>query len=173
MVNNFNIVLIGMPGAGKSTVGVLLAKSLLLDFVDTDLIIQKKYSKALCDIIEEKGTQQFLQIENDVIYAENFSNCVIATGGSAVYGEKAMQKLKENAVTVYLSVPVEEIKRRISDIKTRGVAMKNGTTIEELFKERLPLYEKYADIKIDCSALTAEQCVDSIISSLTLVLPSP
>ena len=169
MVNNFNIVLIGMPGAGKSTVGVLLAKSLLLDFVDTDLIIQKKYSKALCDIIEEKGTQQFLQIENDVIFAENFSHSIIATGGSAVYGEQAMKKLKENAVTVYLDLPLEEIKRRISDIKTRGVAMKNGSTIEELFEERRPLYEKYADIKINCSALTAEQCVSSIITELNRV----
>lgn len=161
-----NIVLIGMPAAGKSTVGVLLAKSLLLDFVDTDLIIQKKYQMSLCDIIAEKGAQAFIQLENDVIKAEDFSDSVIATGGSAVYGEEAMKKLKENAKTVFLTLPIEEIKRRINDIHTRGVVIKNGATLDDLYAERLPLYEKYADITIDCTNLTAEECVDRIIESI-------
>ncbi|MBQ2759609.1 MAG: shikimate kinase [Clostridia bacterium] len=161
-----NIVLIGMPAAGKSTVGVLLAKSLLMDFVDTDLIIQKKYRMSLCDIITERGSDAFIQLEKDVIKAEDFTNSVIATGGSAVYGEEAMKKLRENAKTVFLTLPIEEIKRRINDIHTRGVVIKNGATLDDLYTERLPLYEKYADITIDCSNLTAEECVDRIIESI-------
>ena len=161
-----NIVLIGMPAAGKSTVGVLLAKSLLMDFVDTDLIIQKKYKMSLCDIITERGSDAFIQLENDAIKEESFTNSVVATGGSAVYGEEAMQKLKENAKIVFLTLPIEEIKRRINDIHTRGVVIKNGATLDDLYAERLPLYKKYADITIDCSNLTAEECVDRIIESI-------
>ncbi len=161
-----NIVLIGMPAAGKSTVGVLLAKSLLRDFVDTDLIIQKKYRMSLCDIITERGSDAFIQLENDVIKAEDFTNSVIATGGSAVYGEEAMEKLRENAKVVFLTLPIEEIKRRINDIHTRGVVIKNGATLDDLYAERLPLYKKYADITIDCAELTAEECVDKIIESI-------
>lgn len=161
-----NIVLIGMPAAGKSTVGVLLAKSLLMDFVDTDLIIQKKYKMSLCDIITERGSDTFIQLENDVIKAEVFTNSVVATGGSAVYGEEAMEKLKENAKIVFLTLPIEEIKRRINDIHTRGVVIKNGATLDDLYAERLPLYQKYADITIDCASLTAEECVDKIIESI-------
>ena len=158
-----NIVLIGMPGAGKSTIGVLLAKSLLFSFVDTDLIIQNSCKKSLCDIIEEKGTDGFLQLENDIICGCDFENSVVATGGSAVYGEKAMKKLKENSAFVYLQLPLAELERRIADIKTRGVAMKNGTTLADLFDERRPLYEKYADFTLDCTGLTPEQCVDKIV----------
>ena len=161
-----NIVLIGMPAAGKSTVGVLLAKSLLMDFVDTDLIIQKRYAMSLCDIISQKGSDAFIQIENDVIKAENFTNSVIATGGSAVYGGEAMEKLSENSKVVFLTLPIEEIKRRINDIHTRGVVIKNGATLDDLYAERLPLYKKYADITIDCAELTAEECVDKIIESI-------
>ncbi|MGN0486292.1 MAG: shikimate kinase [Acutalibacteraceae bacterium] len=157
-----NIVLIGMPGAGKSTVGVLLAKSLLKSFTDTDLLIQRRYGCSLCDIIEEHGTDAFLQIENDVICSEHFSDCVIATGGSAVYGAEAMAALKAQADTVYLKLPVREIEKRIRDIKTRGVAMKNGTDIAELYTERAPLYEKYADITLDCAGKTPEECVSEI-----------
>lgn len=161
-----NIVLIGMPGAGKSTIGVILAKSLLKSFIDTDLLIQGQYCKSLCDIIEQKGTDAFLKIENDIIKQQIFNNAVVATGGSAVYGEEAMKKLKENSIIVYLSIPISELQRRIKDIHTRGVAMKNGTTLEELFAERKSLYEKYADIVIDCEGLTPEQCVDKIAEAL-------
>lgn len=161
-----NIVLIGMPGAGKSTIGVLLAKSTLMDFTDTDLLLQKKYSSALCDIINEKGIDEFLKIENDVICEAEFHNCVVATGGSAVYGEKAMEKLKNSGTVVYLKVDAAELKKRINNIHTRGIAMKEGTTIDELYSERSPLYEKYADITVDCASLTPEQCVDEIIRNI-------
>lgn len=157
-----NITLIGMPGAGKSTIGVILAKSLICDFVDTDLIIQKKTGKSLCDIIDEKGTDAFIQLENDIICAESFENSVIATGGSAVYGEEAMKKLKEISTVIYLKVDVTELEKRLFNIKTRGIAMKKGTTVADLFAERSPLYEKYADIVLNCEGLTAEECVERI-----------
>lgn len=164
-----NIILIGMPGAGKSTIGVLLAKSLLMDFVDTDLLIQKKYKTSLCDIINSKGIEEFLKIENDVISSWSFLNCIIATGGSAVYGDEAMKKLKKDGITVYLKLLPEEIEKRINNIHTRGIAMKEGTSIAELYCERAPLYEKYADIIIDCAGLTPEQCVDAIAEKFRLM----
>ena len=163
-----NITLIGMPGAGKSTIGVILAKSLLCDFTDTDLIIQKKTGKSLCDILDERGTEGFLQLENDIICAESFENSVIATGGSAVYGEEAMAMLKKISTVVFLDVSVDELEKRLSNIKTRGVAMKKGTTVKELYNERLPLYEKYADIILDCTGLTAEECVERICQQFAI-----
>lgn len=161
-----NIVLTGMPAAGKSTIGVLLAKSLLLSFTDTDLLIQEKYKKGLCDLIKENGTNAFLEIEENVILNCDFKDSVIATGGSAVYGEKAMSKLKENGKIVYLYLSIEEIKKRIGDIKSRGVVITNGCTVEDIFKDREHLYEKYADVKIDCTGLTAEECVEAVIARL-------
>ncbi|MBQ2974662.1 MAG: shikimate kinase [Clostridia bacterium] len=161
-----NIILIGMPGAGKSTIGVLLAKSMLMDFADTDLSIQKKYSVALCEIIREYGINEFLKIENDVIRKCEFHNCVIATGGSAVYGEEAMESLKSSGTAVYLNVEPSELEKRINNIHTRGIAMKDGTTIAELYAERAPLYEKYADITVNCTNLTPEQCVDEIMKNI-------
>ena len=158
------ITLIGMPGAGKSTIGVLLAKSTLKKFIDTDLIIQQKQGKSLCDIIEERGTDSFLELENEIICGVEYENSVIATGGSAVYGEQAMEKLSAISTVVYLSLPLSEIEKRISNIHTRGVAMKNGDTLDALFRERAPLYKKYAHITVDCSALTAEECVEKILS---------
>lgn len=161
-----NIVLIGMPGAGKSTIGVILAKALLYAFTDTDLIIQSKYGMSLSEIINKDGTEAFLKIENDVIAGCTFSNCVVATGGSAVYGEDAMKKLRENGTVVYLKLPVSELEKRLSNIHTRGVAMKKGETIADLYEKRRPLYEKYADITLDCYGLTAEECVEKIISNI-------
>ena len=164
-----NIVLIGMPGAGKSTIGVLLAKALLFAFTDTDLIIQSRYGMSLSEIIDKDGTEAFLQIENDVIASCEFFNCVVATGGSAVYGKEAMESLKENGTVVYLNLPVNELQKRLSNIRTRGVAMKKGETIAELYEQRKPLYEKYADITVDCFGLTAEECVEKIISLIQSV----
>ncbi|MBQ8015197.1 MAG: shikimate kinase [Clostridia bacterium] len=161
-----NIILIGMPGAGKSTIGVILAKSMLMDFTDTDLLIQKKYSSSLCDIIAKHGIDEFLKIENDVICEADFTNCVIATGGSAVYGKKAMDKLRANGKTVYLNVDCTELEKRVNNIHTRGIAMKDGTTLAGLYAERAPLYEQYADVTVDCTALSPEQCVDEIIKQL-------
>ncbi len=159
-----NIVLIGMPGAGKSTVGVLLAKTMLYSFVDTDLLIQNDAGKSLCDIINEQGLERFLALENDVIAQSSFEQCVVATGGSAVYGEEAMAKLKAQGVVVYLKLGVAELERRIDNISTRGIAMKVGTTLADLYEQRAPLYEKYADITVECEGLTAEQCVEKIAS---------
>ncbi len=161
-----NVTLIGMPGAGKSTVGVLLAKSMLMDFVDTDLLIQRKYGMSLCEFIEKYGEEEFKRAENDVISSLNCENTVIATGGSAVYGEGGMKHLCEISTIVYLSVPVENLNERLSNIRTRGVVMKKGESIEQLFQRRSPLYEKYAQITVDCSALRAEECVDAIIGKL-------
>lgn len=155
-----------MPAVGKSTIGVLLAKSLLLSFTDTDLLIQEKYKKSLCDIIKDNGTKAFLDIEEKIILETEFKNSVIATGGSAVYGEKAMNKLKENSKIVYLDLDLAEIKKRIGDIKSRGVVLTNGTTVDDIFNDRKVLYEKYADLKIDCNNLTAEECVEKIITNL-------
>ena len=161
-----NIILIGMPGAGKSTVGVLLAKSLLSSFCDTDLIIQRECKKSLCEIIAECGIAAFVETENRIVAAQDFENCVVATGGSVVYGKEAMENLRQNGTVVYLKVDCAELNKRICNIRTRGIAMKDGTTIAELFAERSPLYEKYADSTVDCTALTPEECVDAIIAKL-------
>ena len=161
-----NIVLIGMPGTGKSTVGVLLAKSLLMDFIDTDLIIQKKYSSSLCEIIEKFGTDGFISIEDELLSDLKTENCVIATGGSAVYGENAMKNLKADGMVIYLDTPLSELLSRLHNIHTRGVAMKSGTTLSELYNEREPLYRKYADITINCEGITPEECVEKIVASI-------
>lgn len=158
-----NIVLIGMPGTGKSTIGVLLAKSLLMDFCDTDLIIQKKYSKPLCEIIADIGTEGFIRAEDEILSEIELTNTVIATGGSAVYGESAMKNLQSNGITVYLDTLLTELEKRLLNIHTRGVAMKEGTTLGDLFKEREPLYQKYADITVDCTECTPEECVERIV----------
>ena len=161
-----NVVLIGMPGAGKSTVGVLLAKSLLKDFIDTDLIIQQKENDSLCAIMQRTGVEGFIRLEDEIISQCSFQNSVVATGGSAVYGEKAMENLKKDGVIVYLKVSCEELEKRIHNIRTRGIAMNEGTTIKELFDERKALYEKYADITVECDHLQAEECVNTIVTRL-------
>lgn len=161
-----NIVLIGMPAVGKSTIGVLLAKALCCDFCDTDLIIQNKCGMSLCDYIEKNGAAEFLKFEDKTLSALNLKNTVIATGGSAVYGKSTMSHLKESGTTVYLKAPVDILKSRIGNITTRGVVLVHGNTIEEIFDERLPLYEKYADITIDVYKLTPEECVQKIVQLL-------
>ena len=157
-----NVILIGMPGCGKSTVGVLLAKSLLCEFVDTDLLIQTRYGKSLCELIAKNGLDRFKEMENEVLCSLSCDRHVIATGGSAVYGDEAMRHLRENGMTVYLKLPPEDIVARIQNITTRGIAMKEGCTIADLYEERSPLYERYADITIDCTSLTAEECVSIV-----------
>ena len=161
-----NIVLIGMPAVGKSTIGVLLAKSLLRSFVDTDLIIQSEYGCGLCNIIEKEGTDAFLKIENDVILSQDYRMSVVATGGSAVYGDEALAHLKKDGTVIYLRLSLGEIEKRIGNIHTRGVAMKNGTTLRELYDERTPLYNMYADITVDCEGKTAEETVEEIVGKL-------
>ena len=161
-----NIILIGMPGSGKSTVGVLLAKALLYLFVDTDLILQIKYGRSLCDIINEKGSDGFIEIENEVLSRQEFENTVVATGGSAVYGKEAMENLKKNGKVVYLKVDSNELEKRVQNITTRGIAMPKGCTLKELYLERAPLYEKYADITVDCTKLTVEETVRKVAEAL-------
>lgn len=161
-----NIVLIGMPGSGKSTVGVLLAKALLCHFVDTDLIIQAKHGKSLCEIINDIGIDGFIKTENEILSQQSFENTVVATGGSAVYGKEAMNNLKKNGIVVYIKLPPEVIESRINNITTRGIAMPEGFTIKQLYDERAPLYEKYADITVDCSNLEIEETVKRIADAV-------
>ena len=157
-----NIVLIGMPGCGKSTIGVLLAKALMLDFVDTDLLIQKKYSKTLSEIINDEGLEAFKAKESEVLSELSFENSLIATGGSAVYSQSGMENLKSDATVVYLKLTPSEIKKRIKNIKTRGIVMGKDVTIDALYSERAPLYEKYADYVLDCEGLDIEGCVSAL-----------
>lgn len=143
-----NIVLIGMPGAGKSTIGVVLAKVLGYRFLDSDLVIQEQKGKLLSQLIQENGDDGFIQIENDVNKNINVENTVIATGGSAVYGSEAMAHLKQLGTVVYLEVPFLEIEKRVGSLKDRGVVSNGKTKIEEIFADRVALYEKYADVII-------------------------
>jgi shikimate kinase len=145
-----NIILIGMAGSGKSTVGVLIAKMLGYDFLDTDLIIQKRENKLLQNIIDCDGLDYFKSAEESALLSIIAESTVIATGGSAVYCDAAMKKLKENGVCVWLYLPFSEINRRIMNPKTRGIAISPGMTLEDVYNEREPLYQKYADLRIDC-----------------------
>lgn len=145
-----NIVLIGMPGAGKSTVGVVLAKKLGYRFVDSDLVIQEQYGKLLHELIQEHGVEGFWKLENDVNASLNQRRSVIATGGSVIYGSEAMEHLREIGTVVYLRLPYEEVVERLGDLNARGVTLMKGQTLRDLYEERIPLYEKYAHRVIDC-----------------------
>lgn len=157
-----NITLIGMPGAGKSTVGVVLAKKLGYNFLDSDLLIQKQESKLLHEIIAEKGLDGFEQIENEVNSKIETTHSIIATGGSVVYGTKAMMHLKSISTVVYLKLDYEELVDRLGDLEERGVAIRSGQTLLDLYDERIPLYEKYADITIDCTHKSIREIVMEI-----------
>lgn len=158
-----NLVLIGMPGSGKSTCGVLAAKALLKNFFDTDLLIQSIEEKRLQNIIDEKGIDYFLEAEEQAVLSLNIEATVIATGGSVVYSEKAMQHLKNMGKIIYLHLGYDTMCRRIKNITTRGVVLKSGSTLEDMYEERLPLYEKYADEIIFCDSNTVEQTVEKIV----------
>lgn len=161
-----NIVLIGMPGVGKSTVGVILAKVLGYQFLDADLLIQEQEGKLLKDIIAEVGTDGFIQVENRVNASIDCTKTIIATGGSVIYGLEAMAHLKEIGTVVYLEVAFATLEERLSDIKGRGVVLKDGQTLYDLFMERTPLYEKYADIRVSEEGLGVEETVDLLVSKL-------
>ncbi|MCR5278664.1 MAG: shikimate kinase [Lachnospiraceae bacterium] len=161
-----NIILIGMPGVGKSTAGVILAKVLGYSFVDSDLIIQQKNNRLLREIIEEEGVDGFIKVENDVLAELDVERSVVATGGSAVYGKSAMAHLKEIGTLVYLSLPYEELSKRLGDIKGRGVVLRPGQTLKDLYEERRVLYEQYADITVEESGLSVEETVAEIQKSI-------
>ena len=161
-----NIVLIGMPASGKSTAGVILAKVLGKKFIDTDLVIQEREKALLADIIKDKGVAGFMKIEEEAILSVDVNNTVIATGGSAVYGEKAMEHLKENGTVIYLKVEKDELFKRLTDIKERGVVLREGENIEEMYDSRIVLYEKYADIIIEERDSTIEETIRKIQNEL-------
>ena len=150
MQKNTNIILLGMPGCGKSTVGVLLAKRLGKRFVDTDLLIQEQEGRLLNEIIKEDGLDAFIQIENQVNASLAAENSVIAPGGSVVYGKEAMEHFKEIGKVVYLKLSYRSIARRLGDLTKRGVVVRPGQTLKEIYEERCPLYEAYADYVVEC-----------------------
>ena len=157
-----NIVLIGMPGSGKSTVGVVLAKMLGLHFLDSDLVIQETEGKLLSEIIEEKGPDGFLAVEDRVNADLQCEKTVIATGGSVVYGTEAMMHLKALGTVVYLKLSYEELTERLGDLNKRGVSIRPGETLETLYEERIPIYERYADVTVDCEDLSIRDIVKKI-----------
>lgn len=161
-----NIVLIGMPAAGKSTIGVILAKVLGLNFIDTDLLIQEQEKCLLKDIISNKGLDGFLEIENQVNCDLFTTNSVISTGGSIVYSEPAMNHLREIGIVVYIELSYETIRKRLGNIKQRGVVFREGQTLESLYKERCPLYEKYAHITIPSEGYGTEVLMEIIAEAV-------
>ena len=164
-----NIVLIGMPGVGKSTIGVVLAKNLGYHFMDSDIVIQQQTGKLLHEIITEKGLDGFLQTEDEVNAGIDAEKTVIATGGSVVYGKEAMDHLGEIGTVIYLQVPYPALEKRLADIKGRGVVLKEDQTLHDLYEERILLYEKYADICICETGLGVEQTVDQVVEKLNLM----
>lgn len=157
-----NIILIGMPGAGKSTVGVVLAKKLGYAFVDADLVIQSREGKLLHEIIAERGVEGFWQVEESVGESLEARRTVIATGGSAVYGPKAMAHYKQIGAVIYLSLPLSEIRKRLGDLDERGVTLRDGQDLAGLYRERVPLYERYADLTVACEGLSIREIVEKI-----------
>ena len=161
-----NITLIGMPASGKSSVGVVLAKRLGKKFVDTDIVIQEKYGKLLKELIEEHGDEGFREIEDEVNAGLDLDNSIISPGGSVVYGEKAMQHLKEISIIIYLELSYTAIKSRLGDLRERGITLKEGQSLKDLYLERVPLYEKYADITVNEMKKSLAKTIDEICERL-------
>lgn len=161
-----NLILVGMPSCGKSTVGVVLAKTMNKGFVDTDILIQQAESRTLQEIIDEKGNDYFHHVEERVLLDFDGENYVVATGGSAIYFDRAMDKFKEKGLVVYIRVSLDTILERLNNIKTRGVTLEKGQTIADLFEQRVPLYEKHADLIIEADGLSVEEVVEKISESM-------
>lgn len=161
-----NLILIGMPGAGKSTVGVVLAKTLGKVFIDTDLLIQQSQQRLLQEIIREDGVTKLLAVEEQVILQLQAENTVIATGGSVVYSSAAMARLKDLGLVVYLQLPLAELETRITNMASRGIVMRPDQQLSDLYRERRPLYEKYADLTVDCTGLSLEAAATVIINGI-------
>jgi shikimate kinase len=161
-----NMALVGMPGVGKSTVGVLLAKATGRLFIDTDIYIQAIEIRALKDIIDEIGLESFCRLEEEHILCIDAKNAVIATGGSVVYSPRLMQHLKDTSLVIHLDLDLDVIKARLGDLAARGVVIRKGQTLEELYAERMPLYRKYADIAIDCLGKNHQQVLADIVRAV-------
>lgn len=161
-----NVVLIGMPGVGKSTVGVVLAKIAGYEFIDTDIVIQNHYDKKLSEMIDAEGPEGFLAKENKICSELEADHAVIATGGSVVYGENAMSHLKENGLVVYIHQNPWHLKQRLHNIHGRGVVLKKGQTLDDLFEEREVLYQKYADVVVDEHGLSVEETIRAVLNAV-------
>lgn len=161
-----SLILIGMPGAGKSTLGILLAKELRLDFLDTDVAIQVQENRGLQDILESEGYLALREVEEQVLLATECHQKVIATGGSAVYSQKGMEYLKSCGPIVYLEVPLTELRRRIHNYETRGIACRPGQSFEDLFEERQALYRQYADVTVNCDTLGPGEVIAEVVTCL-------
>lgn len=160
--NSGNIILIGMPGSGKSTCGVVAAKLLLKNFFDTDLLIQNREGRRLQQIIDEKGLDYFARAEEEAVLSLDIAGTVIATGGSVVYSSAAMDHLRRMGKVIYLHLEYETMCRRIQNLDSRGVVLQAGYTLQDMYKERLPLYRRYADAVIKCDNNTVEQTAQQI-----------
>ena len=161
-----NVILIGMPGVGKSTSGVILAKVLNYDFLDSDLVIQKKMGKRLKDIISGEGIDGFNAVENQINREIQCENTVIATGGSVVYGKEAMEHFQKIGTIVYLKISYESLDERLGDLDERGVVHKKGQTLQDIYEERTALYEKYADVTVELDGKTVAETVDAVLAAL-------
>jgi shikimate kinase len=161
-----NIILIGMPSCGKSTVGVVLAKALGYGFVDSDLVIQERTGRLLSEIIDEQGVEVFNQIENEVNASLDYHKTVIATGGSVIYGKEAMEHLSEIGTVVYISLPYEVLCERIGDLTARGVSIHDGQSFRQLYEERLPLYQQYGEITVEAEGLSIREVVHALKEKL-------
>jgi shikimate kinase len=161
-----NIVLIGMPSAGKSTVGIIIAKILGMSFLDTDVLLQTQKGRLLQDILNKDGIEVFLNIEESTVLSLKCQNTVIATGGSVIYSEKAMKHLKKDSLVIYLHIDMKTVAQRLRNLKTRGVVLNPGQTLEDIYNERLPYYMKYADIVIDSSDYSIDETIDAIHKQL-------
>lgn len=161
-----NIILIGMPGCGKTTIGTELSEKIGYGYVDSDSVIVAREGKRLPEIIAEVGREAFLDIEAKVNSELSADRCVIATGGSVIYRDYAMQKLKTLGTVVYLKLSYETIEKRLGDLKARGVALKDGFTLKDLYEERTPLYEKYADIAVQLDGMSIAQAVEAVAEAI-------
>ena len=165
-MNRENVILIGMPGSGKSTCGVISAKVLLKNFFDTDLLLQGLEQSRLQELIDSKGTEYFYTAEEKAILSLKLEATVIATGGSVIYSDRAMQHLRSLGTVIYLHLSYETMMKRIHNLTTRGIVVKEGNTYLDMYQERLPLYRKYADVIIDCDHKTVEETVEKIVNAV-------
>lgn len=161
-----NVILIGMPTSGKTTIGTELSSKIGYGYIDSDSVIVARQGKSLRALIEELGNEKYLDVEATVNSQLSAQRCVIATGGSAIYRDNAMEKLRENGKVVYLKMSYEEMARRLGDYKARGVVLKDGFTLKDMYNERVPLYEKYADITVELDGKTVAESVQAVVEAL-------